>query len=63
MIISKPGNYKAIEDIKTRGTISIGTIPKGTIIEITAVDPIYHKVIGPNLFDWHYWNMPVVPIE
>ena len=57
MIIEKPGKYKLLSDLKTRGTISVGTIPAGTMIEITQVDHECRKVIGPQLLDWHYWDI------
>ena len=59
MIITKPGKYRLLEDITNRSPISISIISKGEIIEVTQVDDIYHKVIGPPLFDWHRWDMPV----
>lgn len=59
MIITTVGKYIALEDIITRNSITITTIPKGTTINITKVDSFYHKVIGPELLDWAYWDLPV----
>ena len=59
MTITKPGIYILTEDFVTRGTISVGTIPKGTKLKINKVDKQNHKVVGPQLLDWTYWNMPV----
>ena len=63
MIITQTGNYKLLKDMKTRGTISIGDMPEGTIIEITQIDNGGHKVIGPQLMDWTYWDLPVEPVS
>lgn len=62
MKITKTGHYRLTRDFKTRGTISIGTIPSGTVIEITQIDDRNNKVIGPSLHDWTYNDMPVEPI-
>ena len=59
MIVTKPGNYEALESFKVRTAISIGTVPKGTVFLITQVDHAHHKVYGPVLEDWHYWDLPV----
>ncbi len=58
MEITKTGFYKLIEDLSTRNTTTISTIPKGTIIEITQID--HHKVIGPELYDWIWYDLPVI---
>jgi len=63
MIVNKVGKYRLLEDIKNRGTISIGTLPKGTVLKITGIDRACHKVIGPDFFDWTYWDLPVEPIK
>lgn len=63
MIIDKIGKYKLIEDIRTRNSSSIGTLKKGTILDITQIDKNFHKVIGESLMDWTYWDLPVEPVE
>lgn len=62
MIITEKGKYKLLEDITTRGSRSIGGIAKGVVIEITQIDANSHKVIGPQLMDWTYWELPVEKI-
>jgi hypothetical protein len=62
MIIAKPGNYRTVKPITTRNAASIGTIPGGTVLKITSVDYEAHKVIGPELFDWIHWDLPVESI-
>ncbi len=59
MIITQKGQYRLLEDIKTRNSISTGIIPKDTIIEITQVDYERNKVIGDKLLDWIHWDLPV----
>ncbi len=58
MKITKTGFYKLIEDLSTRNATTIATIPKGTIIEITQID--HPKVIGPELYDWIWYDLPVI---
>jgi len=62
LIITEKGKYRLLKDFKTSTAISIATIQKGAIIEITQVDENHHKVIGNDLFDWVYWDMPVEKI-
>jgi hypothetical protein len=62
MVINKTGKYRLIADFVTTGSCSVGTIPKGTVIEIKQVDEMYHQVIGPDFFDWHFWDLPVEEI-
>jgi hypothetical protein len=59
MIVAQPGKYRLTKDFVTRGSYSVGTIPAGTVIEITQVDRMGNQVIGPDLEDWTYWEMPV----
>lgn len=59
MRITEKGKYQLLEDIKVRNSCTIGTLPKGAIISITSIDDAYHKVIGPELLDWMYWELPV----
>jgi len=58
MKIKKIGKYRLLRDFKTRNSTSVGTLPSGTVIEITQLGG--HKVIGPELYDWTYYDMPVV---
>lgn len=59
MIITKQGYYRLIEDYIVRSPKSVGVIPKGTMIEITQVDEIHHKVMSPQFKNWEYWDLPV----
>ncbi|AOQ23043.1 hypothetical protein MTAT_26540 [Moorella thermoacetica] len=63
MIITRKGHYRLLEDIKVRNSITIGTLPKGTAIEITQVDNVKQKVIGEQLLDWTHWDLPVENIN
>ncbi len=63
MIVTEVGSYKLLQDYVTRGSISVGTTPKGTVIQITGIDKEYHKVISDSFFDWHYWDLPVERIN
>ncbi len=59
MIIKETGKYCLLKDFSTRTPFSTGTLSKGTVIDITQIDDVYHKVIGPQLKDWRFWDMPV----
>ena len=61
MIVTEKGKYILLRDIITRNAASTGTIPAGTVIEITQVDRQFKKVIGPDLADWIHWDLPVTP--
>ena len=61
MRIEKTGKYRLVRDYTMRTSNSVGTIPKGTVLNITQIDEQYHKVIGEGLSDWVYWNLPVEP--
>jgi hypothetical protein len=63
MIIKKPGKYRLLKDFIDRGPRRVGTIPAGTIIKITSVNYDNHEVIGPSLFDWNHWDMPVEEVK
>lgn len=63
MIVKEKGHYRLLSDIKTGNATSVGTIPAGTILEITQIDYAAQKVIGPDLLDWKSWNLPVIPIK
>ena len=60
--LKKVGKYRLLQDFSVRTSFSTGTLPKGAEIKITQIDDVYHKVIGPELKDWRYWDMPVEPI-
>lgn len=63
MIVDKKGKYVLTEDWQNRGTISTGTLPKGTILNITQVDKAHKKVISDELRDWTRWELPVEPVN
>jgi hypothetical protein len=63
MIINKKGRYRLLQDRTMRGPISIETYPAGFEFEVTQIDSEHHKVIGPDLPDWQYWDMPVEEIS
>ncbi len=59
MEIQEKGHYRLLKDFSMRGVNCVGTVPAGKIIEITQIDRQYHKVIGPDFYDWTHWEMPV----
>jgi hypothetical protein len=59
MEIKEPGTYEVMLNFSLRGKISIKQIPKGSIIAVTQVDELRHKIIGPEFPDWCYWELPV----
>lgn len=59
MIVDKRGIYETLEDIPVRTSFSVCIIPKGKTITITQIDKIGHQVIGIELQDWTYWDLPV----
>lgn len=59
MRIEKIGKYRVMIPITTRNSCAICQIGIGSIIEITRVDYLYEKVIGPELLDWIHWELPV----
>lgn len=59
--VKEKGEYVLLEDYVMRTGNRIGTIPKGTILNITQIDEQYHKVIGGELIDWVHWDLPVKP--
>lgn len=63
MIVKSKGCYKLERDLTVRGSINVKTLVKGTIINISQVDEYYHKVIGEELGDWVYWNLPVIKVN
>lgn len=62
MIIDKLGQYKLLSDYVVRSSYTIWTFPKNFILTITQIDNINRQVIGPELGDWVYWNLPVEKI-
>jgi len=60
--VKEKGFYKFTRDYCDRGSTSVGTIPQNTVVEITQVDVSTSKVISPDFFDWHHWNLPVVKV-
>ena len=63
MEISEKGKYKVLKTFKTRGVRSITEIPKNSIINITQIDEDNEKVIGPELLDWIYYDLPVEKLD
>lgn len=63
MIVTEKGKYKVLKDFNTTNSISIGTVPKDSIIQISQVDDIAHRVIGSELFDWMPNELPVEKIN
>jgi hypothetical protein len=59
MIVTEKGKYVLLKDIKTSNAISIATIKKGTVLNITQIDNRNRKVIGEELLDWKHNNLPV----
>jgi hypothetical protein len=57
--IMNPGRYRLTQDFATRGSNGVATLPAGTVLEITQVDAYGRQVIGPQLLDWEWWDMPV----
>jgi hypothetical protein len=62
MKITEIGNYRLTKDIVLRGPNCVATFPEGAVLKITQIDKDYKKVIGPDLLDWQYYEMPVVRI-
>ena len=63
MKITEIGKYRLTKDIVFRtNSISSAKMYRGSVITITQIDEQYHKVIGPELGDWHYWELPVEKI-
>jgi hypothetical protein len=60
--IAQPGRYRLTADVVTRNLTATATLPAGTEIDVTQVDPASGKVIGYPLLDWTRWDLPVVPV-
>ena len=63
MVITRTGRYQLLEDYYCRTSSSIGMLSKGAVIHVTQIDQEYHKIIGPELEDWQYWDLPVKPCQ
>ncbi|KKL58454.1 hypothetical protein LCGC14_2225220 [marine sediment metagenome] len=63
MIVTEKGKYKLLKDFKVRNSIAIGTLEEGDVLEITQIDELTNKVIGPELMDWANNELPVEKIE
>ena len=65
MVVQNTGRYRLVEDLQVRNSISIATLPRGTVLDITHIDTRFHKVLdrGLLLMDWTYWNLPVKFVE
>ena len=63
MKIIETGRYILTEDFTVQGAWSIARLPSGSEIEITQVESEGHQVIGPELGDWHYHDIPCRPIN
>ena len=59
MIVTTAGKYTLLKDIYLRTSAGIKTLRKGTVINVDQVDQDYHKVIGPELEDWQFWDLPL----
>ena len=63
MKVTETGKYRLLRDFIVRTTISVGTLPKGTILNITQIDHECHKVISNELKDWAHQCLPVERIK
>ncbi len=63
MIVKEIGEYRLLKKYSVATSFSTGTLSEGSIIRVTQIDDIYHKVIGPELKDWRYWDLPVEPFK
>jgi hypothetical protein len=61
MIITKTGFYRLTADYSSRSSGTISHMQGGTTIQITQVDNTWNKVIGPELLDWEYNDIPCEP--
>ena len=59
MIVDKKGKYRLLVAWQNRGTISVGTLPKGTIINVIQIDKEHKRVIADVMSDWNNWDLPV----
>ncbi len=63
MNVKQCGQYRLLRDFWARGASSCVALPKGTTIEVTQVDNINRKIVGPKLPDWIHWDLPVEEVE
>ena len=60
MEVREKGFYRFIKNWYNRGSVSVATEHEGTIVEITQVDEIHHRVLSKDfLGGWVPWNLPV----
>jgi len=62
MLVQKKGLYRLTRDFQNRGSRRIGTLKKGTLINVTQIDFEYHKVMADQLADWNFWELPLEPV-
>ncbi len=61
MEVKEKGFYRFTKDWYNRGSMSVTTERKGSVIEITQVDKINRKVISKAFLNgWVSWDLPVV---
>jgi len=58
MKITTLGTYQLTKDITIRTSISVGTLPKGSLFSVNQIDKENHKVYANELEDWHYYDIP-----
>jgi len=63
MLVQKKGLYRLTRDFQNRGSCRIGTLEKGTLINVTQIDFEYHKVMADQFADWNFWELPLVPVD
>ncbi len=60
MKVEKIGRYRFTEQRTLRtNSISSATFPVGMEISITQIDEEFNKIIGPELGDWQYNDLPL----
>lgn len=63
MTITSIGKYKTTQDLIIRFSIGIGTLPTGTIINVSQIDIDNHKFYSDEIGDWHYYSIPCEKIN
>ena len=63
MIINKCGKYRLLSKLCISNGWSSVLLKEGKIFEITQVDTVRHKVIGPEFEDWTHWDIDAEPVE
>ena len=61
--ITEIGKYRLLKDFVVRTANSIGTLPKGTVLNINQIDSSCNKVISKELKDWAFHELPVEKIK